>query len=151
MILSKQVAVHIDIVACKLKKYTASLLRKQGVGLTPEQFLLIDLLWNQGPMTQQQLADAMLKDKNSVTKLIDALERKELVFRKQSLTDRRANVIFLTEKAETMKNDAKEKGISMLDHMIDGISEEELHAFLGTLDKMSKNMSRKPRAKKKKE
>lgn len=144
MILSKQVAVRINVVSCKLTQYTAAQLRKQGIDLTPEQFLLVDLLWNQGPMTQQKIADAMQKDKNSVTKLINTLVRKGLVLRQQSLKDRRANIISPTEKGEDLKDSAKKKGIEILNNILEGIDENELLAFLDTLDKMSENMSKKP-------
>ena len=77
MLLSKEVAVVINLTGCKLKQFIAAKLRQANVPLTPEQFMLIDLLWNQGPMSQQQLADQMQKDKNSVTKLVDAIERKQ--------------------------------------------------------------------------
>lgn len=140
MLLSKEVAVELNLTACKLKQYIASMLKKRGVPLTPEQFILIDLLWNQGAMSQQQLADQMQKDKNSVTKLVDAIERKGFVVRQQSAVDRRSNIIFLTEKAELLKNVAKEKGIYILDRMLDGISEKELRGFLHTLNKLNKNM-----------
>lgn len=140
MLLSKEVAVELNLTACKLKQYIASMLKKRGVPLTPEQFILIDLLWNQGAMSQQQLADQMQKDKNSVTKLVDAIERKGFVVRQQSAVDRRSNIIFLTEKAELLKNVAKEKGIYILDRMLDGISENELREFLHTLSKLNKNM-----------
>lgn len=140
MILSKEIAVSINLAACKFKQYTASVLKQNGVDLTPEQFLLIDLLWNEGPMSQQKIADLMQKDKNSVTKLVDALEKKDLVQRKRDSSDRRSNTLVLTEKAETMKNAAKKKGISMLDGIIRDIPEAELHAFLGTLDKLTANM-----------
>ena len=103
--------------------------------------MLIDLLWNQGAMTQQQLADQMQKDKNSVTKLVDAIERKGFVIRQQNADDRRSNILVLTEKAEMLKPGAKQKGISILDHMLDGISEDELHSFLATLRKLNHNMS----------
>ena len=114
MLLSKEIAVYLNLVGCKLKQYTSLMLKQSQIGLTPEQFLLIDVLWNEGKMTQQQLADTMQKDKNSITKLIDALEKKELLVRVQSKRDRRANIIVLTEKAEQMKLDTKEKGISRL-------------------------------------
>ena len=81
MLLSKRIAVELNLAGCKLKQYTAVMLKKSNIKLTPEQFLLIDLLWNQGPMSQQQLADQMQKDKNSVTKLVDAIEQKGLVVR----------------------------------------------------------------------
>ena len=141
MLLSKEIAVYLNLAACKLKQYSAMMLRMNNIRLTPEQFLLIDLLWNQGPMSQQQLADSMRKDRNSITKLVDALERKELLMRQRSKKDKRSNIIVLTEKAEKMKEDAKEAGISMLDHVLDGISEEELRGFLSTLNKISENMN----------
>lgn len=141
MLLSKEIAVEVNLTACRLKQFIASRLKKHGVPLTPEQFLLIDLLWNHGSMSQQQLADQMQKDKNSVTKLIDAIERKGLVVRRQNPSDRRSNTIVPTEKAEAMKVYAKEKGISILDEMLTGIEEQELRNFLATLKKLSDNMS----------
>ena len=141
MLLSKEVAVELNLTGCKLKQFIAAKLRQKNVPLTPEQFLLIDLLWNQGPMSQQQLADQMHKDKNSVTKLVDALERKGFVVREQNRQDRRSNTLVLTEKAEGLKLGAKQKGISILDEMLIGISEEELRSFLVTLGKLNRNMT----------
>lgn len=111
MLLSKEIAVYLNLAACKLKQYTAAALRRSNIGLTPEQFLLIDLLWNHGPMSQQSMADKMQKDKNSVTKLVDALEAKGLVVRQK-------------------------------DRMLEGISEDELKAFLSTLSKLNANMEK---------
>lgn len=141
MLLSKEIAVELNLTGCKLKQFIAAKLRQMDVPLTPEQFMLIDLLWNQGEMTQQQLADQMQKDKNSVTKLVDAIERKGFVIRQQNMRDRRANTLILTDKANKLKPGAKQKGISILDQMLDGISEEELRNFLTTLHKLNRNMT----------
>lgn len=140
MLLSKEFAVRLNLAACKLKQFTALMLKQNDVDLTPEQFLLIDLLWNNGPMSQQNLADTMRKDKNSITKLVDGLEKKQLVKRQRDRNDRRSNLVVLTSKADDMKLYAKEKGISMLDGIIRGISEEEMRAFFATLDKITANM-----------
>ena len=141
MLLSKEIAVELNLTGCKLKQFLAAKLREKGVPLTPEQFMLIDLLWNQGEMTQQQLADQLQKDKNSVTKLVDAIERKGFVVRQQNIHDRRSNTLVLTEKANLLKPGAKQKGISILDQMLEGISEEELRSFLVTLGKLNRNMT----------
>lgn len=141
MLLSKEIAVELNLTGCKLKQFIAAKLRQVDVPLTPEQFMLIDLLWNQGEMSQQQLADQMQKDKNSVTKLVDAIERKGFVVRQQNVHDRRSNTIVLTEKANLLKPGAKQKGISILDQMLEGISEEELKGFLDTLRKLNNNMT----------
>lgn len=141
MLLSKEIAVELNLTGCKLKQFLAAKLRQMDVPLTPEQFMLIDLLWNHGEMSQQQLADQMQKDKNSVTKLVDAIERKGFVVRQQNLNDRRSNTLVLTEKANQLKPGAKQKGISILDQMLEGIEEEELRAFLTTLRKLNSNMT----------
>ena len=140
MLLSKEIAVYINLVACKLKQYISSMLKQSNVQLTPEQFLLIDILWNQGPMNQQKMADTLHKDKNSITKLADALEKKGLIVRERNAKDRRSNTMVLTPEAENLKFGAKEAGISILDKILVGISEEELRAFLVTLNKISDNM-----------
>ncbi len=141
MLLSKEIAVELNLTGCKLKQFLAAKLRQMDVPLTPEQFMLIDLLWNHGEMSQQQLADQMQKDKNSVTKLVDAIERKGFVVRQQNLNDRRSNTLVLTEKANQLKPGAKQKGISILDQILEGIEEEELRAFLTTLRKLNSNMT----------
>jgi len=140
MILPKSVAVYLNLAACKLKQYTAAMIRKNNIDLTPEQFLLVDLLWNRGAMSQQAMADTMHKDKNSITNLADQLEKKGFIVRLRDETDRRSNILTLTDKAEGMRTGAKATGISILESIIDGISEEELNGFLATLDKMSANM-----------
>lgn len=142
MLLSKEIAVVINLSACKLKQYTANMLRKNNVGLTPEQFLLIDIIWNQGEMSQQKLADTMQKDKNSITKLINSLEKKGLIIRTRDENDKRSNIISLTHKSREMKNYAKETGIKMLDNILEGIDEEELRSFLSTLNKLTANMNK---------
>ena len=140
MLLSKEIAVYINLVACKLKQYISFMLKQSNVQLTPEQFLLIDILWNQGPMNQQKMADTLHKDKNSITKLADALEKKGLIVRERNAKDRRSNTMVLTPKAENLKFGAKEAGISILDKILVGISDEELRSFLVTLNKISDNM-----------
>jgi DNA-binding MarR family transcriptional regulator len=141
MLLSKEIAVELNLTGCKLKQFLASKLKQLGVPLTPEQFMLIDLLWNHGEMSQQQLADMMHKDKNSVTKLVDAIERKGFVVRRQNKNDRRSNTLVLTERANQLKPGAKQKGISILDQMLEGINENELRMFLETLRKLNVNMN----------
>jgi DNA-binding MarR family transcriptional regulator len=76
-----------------------------------------------------------------VTKLVDAIERKGFVMRRQNINDRRSNTVVLTEKAELLKNEAKAKGISILDAMLEGISEEELRTFLEILHRLNRNMT----------
>lgn len=143
MILSKQIAVYLNLVHCRLKQYVTVIYKKHGIDITPEQFLVIDTLWNEGILSQQQIADSIHKDKNSVTKLIDALEKKQLAIRVPDDSDRRTNLIKLTSLAESMKYEVKQLGIDTIDSITEGIPQEELEMFVKVLDRMSVNMSEK--------
>jgi len=140
MLLSKQTAVYLNLAGCKLKQYIAATLKSKGVDLTPEQFLLLDILWNEGSMSQQQMADTLMKDKNSITKLADALEKKGLICRIPDVNDRRSNLLTLTPLSERMKDQTKEIGIEALDRIISGISPEDINTFLSVLSRMNSNM-----------
>ena len=50
------------------------------------------------------------------------------------------NILGDEDAIPAIKGRTKEFGISMLDGMLDGISEDELRSFLSTLDKISKNL-----------
>ena len=129
-----------NLTHCKMKLFMAAMLKANNIDLTPEQFLLVDMLWNHGDLKQQQLADGMQKDKNSITKLTDALEQKGLVVRQQNPADRRSNTIVLTQKGHDLKDAGKAVGVAMLDKMLKGLTEEEIQSFLGLMKKISVNM-----------
>ena len=141
MILNKQVGVFLNLVHCQFKQYLNKIFQDHGFNLTPEQFLVMDTLWDDGVLSQQQIADIIIKDKNSVTKLIDALEKKGLVIRKTDEQDRRLNKIHLTEKAVSIKESITIIAIESTDKIIKDIPKEDLINFIKVLNKMSNNMS----------
>jgi len=141
MILNKQVGVFLNLVHCQFKQYFTTIFNNHGINLTPEQFLVMDTLWDEGVLSQQQIADTIIKDKNSVTKLIDALENKGLVERMADKEDRRQNKIHLTKLALSLKEDATDVALQCTNCIINDIPKEELTTFVKVLNKMSDNMA----------
>ncbi len=142
MILNKQVGVFLNLVHCQFKQYLNKIFNKHGFNMTPEQFLVMDTLWDTGVLSQQQIADILIKDKNSVTKFIDALESKGLVMRVADVSDRRQNKIHLTQKAVDIKLKVTEIAVESTDIIIKDISKEDLETFIKVLNKMSDNISK---------
>ena len=140
MILNKQVGVFLNLVHCKFKQFMNSIFAEHGFNLTAEQFLVMDTLWDEGIMSQQEIADIILKDKNSVTKLIDALEKKGLVIRIAGEEDRRQKMIHLTEKAVEVKEAITKIALESTDHIIKDIPKDELISFIKVLHKMADNI-----------
>lgn len=142
MMLVKQVGVLVNILNCKLKKHIASVFKKEGINLTAEQFLVMDTLWNQGEMTQQNIAYIIQKDKNSVTQFIDNLEKKGLVQRVVDTADRRVNNIKLSKAGLAMKDNTKKVAIAAINDILEGIPEEELKDFVKVLNKACENIEK---------
>lgn len=72
------------------------------------------------PLTQRQIADALSCEPSNVTFVIDKLERRALVARVPHPTDRRANVIHLTDegriaRTETIDRFEKSSPLASLD------------------------------------
>ena len=83
------------------KKFNAS-----GLTITIEQWSVLYHLWKQEGISQQELCKATFRDKPSITRLVDNLEKLNLVKRVASENDRRINLIFLTKQAQKLQEDS---------------------------------------------
>ncbi len=140
MLLIKKIAVYINIVNCSLIKYFAKELSRNDINLTPEQYLVMDILWEAEVMSQQAIADIIQKDKNSVTKFIDSLEKKGLVYRQVNKTDRRVNNIVVSEEGMKLKVKTTEVAIGMMRNVLKNIKEEDLMALDKVMNQIKENI-----------
>ena len=142
MLLIKKIAVYINIINCSLIKYFAKELSRNDINLTPEQYLVMDILWDAEVLSQQAIADIIQKDKNSVTKFIDSLEKKGLVYRQVNKTDRRVNNIVVSEEGMKLKTITTEVAIGMMRKVLKDIKEEDLIAFDKVMNQIKDNIDK---------
>ena len=140
MLLIKKIEVYINIVNCSLIIYFPKELTRNGINLTPEQYLVMDILWDAEVMSQQAIADIIQKDKNSVTKFIDSLEKKGLVYRQVNKTDRRVNNIVVSEQGMKLKARTTEVAIGMMRNVLKNIKEEDLMALDKVMNQIKENI-----------
>lgn len=74
-----------------------------GFDVTCEQWSVLMNLWQKNGQSQQDLAGTTCKDKTSVTRLIDNMEKHSLVVRIPSQEDRRRKLIYLTKKGRDLQ------------------------------------------------
>lgn len=140
MMLIKEIAVYVNILNSRIKKCFFDKLQENGINITPEQFLVLDILWDKQSISQQNIADIIQKDKNSVTKIIDSLEKKNLVKRVVDKKDRRINKIELTEEASALEKKTTEVAINFMNDVIKGIDNQELDLFVNVMRKLKNNL-----------
>ena len=78
-------------------------INKSGLNITIEQWSVLYHLWKNEGQSQQQLCNATFRDKPSITRLVDNLEKLNLVKRVASDTDRRINLIYLTKQGQKLE------------------------------------------------
>lgn len=68
--------------------------------ITPEQWTVIKRLADQDGISQKELSRNVDKDQATLTRILDILERKELIQKQMNKEDRRSFLIYLTDRAE---------------------------------------------------
>ena len=86
----------------ELRQFMQKKFRENKIDLTYEMHQIMACLWEKDGINQQELADRTLKDKASMTYLIDNLVKRGLVKRSEHATDRRSKLIHLTKKGKQL-------------------------------------------------
>ena len=113
--------------------------RTNGIEITPEQWTVLLYLWEKDGVTQQELCNATFKDKPSMTRLIDNMERQQLVIRTSDKKDRRINKIHLTQAGKNLEEKARFIANKTLKEALQGLTLEELKISQEVLRKILNN------------
>lgn len=108
--------------------------------ITIEQWSVLYHLWKSDGQSQQQLCDATYRDKPSITRLVDNLERLKLVKRIPSRNDRRINLIFLTKEARVMEEKTMLVANQTLNESLEGVTNAEIDIAKEVLQKVYDNL-----------
>ena len=112
--------------------------RQNGIDITPEQWTILLVLWEKDGVPQQELCNATFKDKPSMTRLIDNMERQHLVVRISDKNDRRTNLIHLTKTGRELEGRAFKIANITLEEALSGLTTDELKIAQEVLKKILK-------------
>ena len=105
-------------------------LNASGLNITIEQWSVLYHLWKQEGISQQELCNATFRDKPSITRLVDNLEKLNLVKRVPSETDRRINLIYLTKQGQKLEEETMQMADQTLNEALDELPEEQKQVFI---------------------
>ena len=112
----------------------------EGMSITIEQWSVLACLWKKDKVTQQTLCNLTSKDKPSMTRLIDKLEKRNLVTRVSDHNDRRINLIHLTDSGMALKQKATDLVQKIAAKTLSNIAEEELKISRLVLKRIMANL-----------
>lgn len=117
--------------------------KNNNIALTKEQWTILGVLWQDDGCSQQTLADKTFKDKPGITRLIDNLEKENLVERRPDLKDRRLNLIFLKPKGKLIEKEVMDIVNQTINDAIKGIEPQNLKIVKETFLQIYENLEQK--------
>jgi DNA-binding MarR family transcriptional regulator len=114
--------------------------KQEGVDITIEQWSVLYHLWKQDGLSQQELCNATFRDKPSITRLVDNLEKLKLVKRVASKEDRRINRIYLSDFARELQDRTMELANVTLNEALEGVTKEDVETCKVVLQHVYDNL-----------
>ncbi|MCB1877941.1 MAG: MarR family transcriptional regulator [Chromatiales bacterium] len=108
--------------------------------LTPEQFALLSRLWEEDGVPQRVLAERLLKDRPTVTRILDRMVDKGLVTRRMDPADRRSYSICLTDKGRELQAPLVRLAMEVRECAFAELDEDERERVRQILNRISANL-----------
>ena len=113
---------------------SAVLFRENGI--TIPQFTVLELLYNRGEQTIQQIIDKVLSSSGNITVVVRNLEQMKLVNRRKNPDDQRSYLISITKRGETMMDKVFAGHMANLAKAFSALSEEDKLTVVRILKKL---------------
>ncbi len=114
--------------------------KAKGFDITPEHWAVLNCLWDDEGMSQTQIAERIVKDKTNLTRILDVMERKDLIVRRKHEDDRRSYRIFLTDRARAIRSELIGVAEAVGARAVRGLSTEEQQTVLRLMNAISDNL-----------
>lgn len=114
---------------------------KYGLDISLDQWLVLGPVWKNEGISQKNISEYSGKDKTSVTKIIDTLEKKNLVVRVTDQLDHRVKRVVLSNKGRELFLDVMPVMSQTRDELRNGISDKEIESLKIVLNKIYKNLN----------
>lgn len=115
--------------------------KQSAIEVTVEQWSVLYHLWKEEGISQQELCNRSFRDKPSITRLVDNLERLKLVKRVPSKQDRRINLIYLTEAGRKLQDETMTMANQTLNEALAGVSKEDIERCKAVLKQVYDNLT----------
>ncbi|KTD49461.1 MarR family transporter transcriptional regulator [Legionella rubrilucens] len=128
-----------------LKKTNRLLLKRANELLKPHDinhaytFILMELL-NQDGLTQTDLVQRIDVEQPTAVRTLDRMERDGFIYRQPSPTDRRAVLIYLSEKGKQTESMLADNANRLNEHALQGFSEAEKIELQGLIQRVLDNL-----------
>jgi DNA-binding MarR family transcriptional regulator len=142
-----ELAVDLGRAMSELRTYTRQQIqikiKEHGINITYEMLEVMGCLWRKDGINQQEIADLTLRDKSSMTYLLDNLVKRGLVKRVEDENDRRNKLIYLTREGKELRGQLYPWVAEVYGMASEGVDTDSLQNSIGVLNEMINNLKGK--------
>jgi len=125
-------------------KLTQSLSHElKNFDIAPEQRVILEVVDKNRKVSQNELSQYLEKDKTTVSRTLDVLEKKGYIKRKYTKEDKRIKFISLTPLGKEMLDKTVDIITNFRESTTNNFTKEELNTFFSLLEKISLNIERR--------
>lgn len=103
----KQVGYLLERTTRVVKLSFHKLFKELGIELTPEQWVIMDSLYQKNDQPQKNLAEASFKDAPTISRILDTLDKKGWIQRVPSQEDRRIYLVHQTDEGKRIVEEVR--------------------------------------------
>ncbi len=111
--------------------------------ITPEQFTVLTAIIDHDGLYQRQISALTLKDRPNITRIVNILEKMELVTRTSDVNKRKIYKINITSKGKAIHEKIVPSVLELWQDSVRGVSDEDLQNCLTVLNKIKTNLEEK--------
>lgn len=130
----------INLAAQRLKYELHQAFQAKGYDVTPEQWAVLNRLWEEDGLSQVELAERTFKDKPGTTRILNLLEKKNIVVRRTDESDGRVLRVFLTKNGRDLKEKLIPCAQEVLAKSGRDLTKEQVEQFKQTLHHILNNL-----------
>jgi len=123
--------------------YFTDSLAENGIYLSKEQFLVLKKLHEKDGQVQNDLAFITNRSKTALTRLINTMDKKKLLYRVISKDDKRINHIYLSAIGKSIFKESLPVVHKIINELQEGISEEDIERTIKVLYQIQQNQTKK--------
>ena len=112
----------------------------KGTGVSPAQLVALAQLIGSGPLSQSELVERLSITPATGARLVDRMERDQLVLRRPDPDDGRVKLVVPTEHAVDFWENISQSGLNVLDQAYQGIDPAEIETVKRVLERVRKNL-----------
>ena len=113
---------------------------KSGLDISLDQWMVLGPIWQLESASQKELGEITLKDKTSITRLVDMLEKKNLVVRVEDQIDHRIKRVILTNAGKQLFFDVLPIMEKTREEVRKDISDQDIETFKKVLSNIIVNL-----------